>query len=253
MKGLSFKKMNVVYGLETEYRKHKSEDYVSTYSCLWEVKGTYEEASNSYEFCLERKDVKINGKKVEKLMDRIVYEIGSSLYPIRLKVSAQLGVSQILNYDEVVERWKAVTEKCRQEHPGEVLERYIRYSRDSISTPRSLLLSLFNDSFINLYFRNLYIVPEDKNIRERVEILNFPLQEIKSCYFCTIEAPEAETRKLEGALMVIVPGQEGHAEIDFKYHPKGVPDTVAGVFSAIHNGKEYRKTIKIALQRKKES
>lgn len=245
MKKLSFKTLKAVYLLNTEYRKLKEEDYVSAYSCQWHLKAQYDPASKTYTFDLDRKDVKIDRKKVEQLMDRIMLEIGNSLYPLRFEVTPQLQVNQIINYDEIVGRWRETTQKCRDEHPGDIMERYIEHSSGSFSNQRTLLLSLYRDSFINLYFRNLYELPQSPDERERMEWQNFPLSEMKSSYFCTIEEPEENRRKLEGPLMAIIPSQEGHGQVDFMYGEYGEPEEIDGLFTAIHDGKHYRKKIQI--------
>ena len=252
MEKLTFNSMQAIYLLDTEYRKLKGENYVSEYSCRWHLTARYSSTTESYEFTLYRSDVKINGEKVEKLMDRIVLEIGSSLYPVRFEVSAQMQILRIINYDEIVDRWRVTTEKCRNEHPGDVIERYIRHSSEGISDERALLLSLYKDSFINLYFRNLYMLPEEDE-RERVEWQNFPLREMKSTYYCTIEKPEENRRRLNGPLMVILPGQKGSADIDFIYGPCGELEDITGEFSATKDGNRYIKRVHIRLQDKEKN
>ncbi len=230
MEKLSFRTLQAVYLLNTEYRKLKEEDYVSAYSCQWHLKAQYDPASKTYTFDLDRKDVKIDRKKAEKLMNRIMLEIGNSLYPLRLEVTPQLQINKIINYDEIEGRWREATQKCRDEHPGDIMERYIEHSSGSFSSQRALLRSFYRDSFINLYFRNLYALPQSPDERERMEWQNFPLSEMKSCYFCTIEGPEQNRRKLEGPLGVHC----GSQEIWTAVYQKNLPDTKVPVYFIDH-------------------
>jgi hypothetical protein len=247
MDGISIKKEDWVFSLKTEYRRLKATDYVSAYSCLWHVKANYNSNTQLCDFSLDRSEVKINNREPEKLMDRIVYEIGSSLYPMRLNISQQMEIVQISNYGEVVDRWKETAEKCRNEHPGEVIDRYIDYSSANISTPLSLKRSLYGDSFFNLYFRNLYLLPEDEEERECVELPNFPEKGMKSAYYCKIQAPSATVRRLDGTLMAILPSQEGVADIDYTLGVHGAPETIAGSFTAVNRSGQYQKKIAVDL------
>ena len=248
MERITFEKLNAVYQLNTKYSKLKTEDYNSSYSCMWEVNAQRNTTSSSYVFIMDRKEVRINGKPVEKLMDRVVYEMGSALYPVRLEVTGQMEPMRILNYEEILERRKAIEEKCRKDYPGDVINRYIKHSEKYFSKPRVLLLSLYNDSFIKLYFRNLFEIPVEKDVRERVDFYNFPLSEMKSSYYCTITKPEENKRKLYGPLMAIIPGQDGQAQIEYSFSPQGNPVMINGVFTAKKDLKEYRKKIDINLQ-----
>ena len=245
MDGILLGKTDLIYGLKTEYRELKTQDYISEYSCIWHVKALYDNTVQSYEFSLDRSEVKINNREPEKLMDRIMFETGSSLYPVRFKVSKQMEISQIINYAEITGRWKETAGKCSDEYPGDVMNRYMEYSAASLSNPRTFLRSLYNDSFINLYFRNLYILPQSEDERERIELNNFPLREMKSTYYCTIKAPEANMRKLEGTLMAIISDQKGTASIDYTYGKQGEPENITGIFTAGNDSRQFQKKITV--------
>ena len=68
---------------------------------------------------------------------------------------------------------------------------------------------------------------------------------MKSTYYCKIDKPEENERRLEGSFMAIIPGQSGMAEIDYTYGTKNVPKKISGLFTVTSDSKQYQKKIDV--------
>ena len=138
------------------YCRKDFEQPISDYRCRWLIKACYNAQADMYEFTLDRKDISISHQENLKLMDKISMEMGNVFYPLQLLTVPTMGVQKIVNLGNIKRRWTEKAVECCLAYPGEVLEQYLEDSENNMSNDRKLCKYLYRDSFINMYFRNMY-------------------------------------------------------------------------------------------------
>lgn len=243
MERLTSGQLETSYSFYSEHIRKDREQPVSDYRCRWLVKGCRNTATDLYEFTLERKDISVSHQENLKLMDKISMEMGNAFYPLRILTAPTLGVREIVNIVDIRRRWTEKATECRATYPGEILEQYLENSEENMSDDRELCRFLYRDSFINMYFRNMYALTGEEE-REFFEWYNFPQPNVLSTYFCTIEG-DANKRTFAGERMAIVPSQTGVASGAYLYGKEGEIRRIDASFTAKYEQHEYEKRIRI--------
>lgn len=241
MERLILQHLKTSYLFCSEYRRKDFEQAISDYRCRWLIKACYNAQTDMYEFTLDRKDISISHQENLKLMDKISMEMGNAFYPLQLLTVPTMGVQKIVNLGDIKRRWTEKAAECRLAYPGEVLEQYLEDSENNMSNDRKLCKYLYRDSFINMYFRNMYALTAEEE-REFFEWYHFPQPNVLSTYFCTIEGSENK-RIFKGERMAIAPTQTGTASGEYLYGNEGDIREIKASFSAIYEQYEFEKRI----------
>ena len=218
----------------------------SSFKCNISLEASYEKEHDFYYFRLDRRKVLLNNRKPEKLMDRIVYEIGNSLYPLKLKVSPYLQIVNVDNLKEIYSRWKACTEKSLQKNDTEQLRKYIRIAGANFFGKEQFIESLYRDTFVKLYFRDIYKQTAE-NERKLIRWDNFPEGKMNSSYLYRVEQTDSMIRTT-GEVMKILPDMEGTYQMEYKIGMKGEIGEINGSVDKLHNNKKYSKQITITAE-----
>jgi hypothetical protein len=207
---------------------------------------SYEKEPDCYCFNLNRSNVLLNDKKPETLTDRILYEIGTSLYPLKLKVSPFLQIIDVNNREEIYSRWKKCTEKCLQKNNTELLRNYVHTNEAIFSKKERFIELLYRDTFVKLYFRNIYRQTDEK---EAILIRwdNFPESKMNSSYLYQLEKTDSMIQT-SGKIMKILPHQEGFYQMKYKVGTRGEIFEICGTVDNQHNGKKYAKQIAVTSE-----
>lgn len=132
----------------------KHPDFTQThYHSREHVVARYEKESDRYIFRLEeRSDILLDGKSPDELMDRLMIELGNTIYPLSLVVNQEGGILQVENFPYVKEQWKRKTETILKEQYTQPLERYMQIASRNLKQETALRKSLNKNTFIRLFF-----------------------------------------------------------------------------------------------------
>lgn len=243
MEGISLKSLSAEYLVKNKYSKGTDENSHSVFSCVFHLNVVHDDINNRYNYTIRRADVQIDGKPVKKLMDRIICEIGNSIYPISLVVTPQMQIIDVNNYEDIKKNWADCTKTLLKKYPSYAMSRYVKMSEKNILDKNSFIQSLYQDTFFNAYFRDIYTpMSED----EACSILwrNFPKRQMSQTYLYQINSSEDKII-LSGNIMQIVPEQEGYCTIEYKLGEKGEILDIKGKIESKHDNKLYKKEISV--------
>lgn len=249
MERLSLKSLSTVYDLQSRYVVETEENYCSVYSCAYHLDASYESESDRYIFKISRSGMQIDGKPVGKLMDKIMLEIGNSIYPLALSVSPQMKIEDVMNYAEVKQRWTECTKEQLENHPSAEMERYVDRSRRNMSDINSFIDSLRADTFFNVYFRNIY-VPTPRGEANLIQWSNFPRREMNQTYLYRVGLAEENRIDVSGQIMQIVPEQNGSYTMSYEVGAMGEIIDITGSVESRYQGRLYQKCISIKVEPK---
>lgn len=247
MEKLLFKSLSARYLVRNEYIVETEENYCSVFSCRYKVNALYDEVSGYYNFNINRADVLIDGESVRKLMDKVIFEIGNTIYPLSLTVSPNLQIKDIINYKDIKERWTNCTKNLLQKYPSPQLRRYVSMSEKNIRDIPSLIHSLYKDTFFNVYFRDIYTsTPEDE--ANAILWVNFPKREMNQTYLYTVNSVAKNKVETFGSILKIVSTQEGHYSMDYELCKTGEIHTITGKVESKYQSKVYQKKISVKME-----
>jgi hypothetical protein len=238
MDRLTVETLSADYKIVGRHIIQAKENNCSVFSCNLNVRAFRLATEDGYKFVVQRSNVLLNGKKVTKLMDRVICEMGDSLYPISLKVSPELTLLDIYNFNDVVLRRKECAESMMEKYPASPVERYIHLSEKNFTNVRALIGALCRDGFFNLYFRNIYTpTREDEAYSIRWE--NFPERDMNRAYLYRIRAINEGKISVAGEIMKITPEFSGHYSADYTIGEYGEIQIITGQADTEYNGKRY--------------
>lgn len=192
-----------------------------------QVTAQYDGINDLYLFDIQRMETLLNGKPIEKLMDRVMYDVGNSCYPIRLRVSPRLWITEVINYNEIKYRRQTCMQDWLEKAPSPELERYARFSEKNMANGKTFISSLYRDSFYNLYFRDIFTPTEGDEVR-MIRWYNFPEREMDQSYLYTLKPESANNIRMDGEIMKIVSEQNGTLEVVYETGDKGEIRQIAG-------------------------
>lgn len=242
MEGFSFDSLHACYKLESVYTVQSKDYYQSAYSSHIDIQANIDEKDGNYNFIITRSNVLLNGKPVSKLMDRIMYEIGNSLYPLVIKASNRSEIIDILNFDEIKVRWTRCGNYFIKKYPSYQLDHYISMSEKNLISKEDFIISLYQDTFTNIYFRNIY-TPPGKNEAGLIKWQNFPEKEMNQSYLYQMEIIDKDEILLSGEIMQIVPEHNGTFNMEYKTGKYGEILHTTGKVESNYKGKLYFKEI----------
>jgi len=232
--------MQIGYRIESKYIMDSEENYCSTFSSKLHVVARYEKERDSYTFILNRSEVLLNGKPAEKLMDRVMCEMGNCLYPLHLRVSPRLWVSDVLNFNEIKQRRQQCADDWKAKASSDELERYFWFSKKNTADSKTLIASLYRDTFFNLYFRDIFTPTEDDDVRT-ICWQNFPVRETDQSYFYRINPEGVNRFRLSGEIMQIKPEHNGTFDTVYETGDGGEIRRIKGRIESDREGTRYRK------------
>jgi len=120
-------------------------------------------------------------------------------------------------------------------------------SKNNVFDRRSLISSLYHDTFFNIYFRNVYTPTQDDEALPMIWV-NFPEREMNRTYLIQIAPMTGNKVEISGNVMQIVPGQEGFCKVDYELGNQGEICYISGKVESGHHKKSYTKQFIVEAQ-----
>jgi hypothetical protein len=232
--------MHAVYRMESKYIIDSEENYCSIFSSKLHIEAQYQPASDDYAFIITRLETCLNGKPPEKLMDKIMCETGNSYYPLHLRVSPKLRITEVINFNEIRQRWQTCMKDLLEKNPSSDVERYFRFSGKNMAGSNVFIPSLYRDTFYNLYFRDIFTVTAEDEVRP-ICWYNFPKRETNQTYLYRVKADGINTVRLSGEIMKIIPENNGEYETTYETGDRGEIRKIGGKMDTTEGGSRYIK------------
>ena len=245
--GTLFKSLSADYFVKNKYKKGTKDDSHTEFSCVYHLNAVYDAVHGYYTYTIGRSDILIDDRPVKKLMDKIICEIGDSIYPVSLAVTPWMQIRDVVNYEEIRQRWTDCTKELLRKYPSYPMRRYVKMSERNISDKEKLISSLYKDTFFNVYFRDIY-TPTEEN--EAMSILweNFPKREMNQTYQYQVSPMQVGRISTSGEVMQIVPGQEGNYSMDYTLGEEVEILDITGNIESKYQDKLYAKQISVKSQ-----
>lgn len=137
----------------------------------YEIGLRYTGKLNDYYFLFElsRKEVFIDHKLPETLIDQLSAGCGEIIYPLEV-ISGTSGEFMGINNKKIIaQRWNDKREELSRYYVGEKAEEILNQMDHALSSDRHLVTSVFSDQFISLYFSKVYLFSK-KDFQKEFEI-----------------------------------------------------------------------------------
>lgn len=144
----TFKQLQSKYSLSVS-RGHKG--YSSVYVCNVPVSAM---AKGEFVFFTfeKREGLLLDGQVPRQPVDKIMWQLGDSLYPFTFKVSVEGKIIGLENVQDIQGRWSAQATNILKETGGSTaVGRYVSAARRNVTDSGKLQRSLLKDSFVNLF------------------------------------------------------------------------------------------------------
>lgn len=123
------------------------------YHCREHVIVHYRREPNRYLFeFVDRKDILIDGKAPEEIMDQLMIEMGDTLYPLCLYVNHNGEILKVSCFEEVRDRWIKKTGELMQKHDTAPFKKYVQTAQRNMKTEEAFRKALTKNSFFKFYF-----------------------------------------------------------------------------------------------------
>jgi hypothetical protein len=131
-----------------------------------------------YLFTLEERfGIQLNNEAPQKVMDRLMTQLGNSLYPIELYVSERGELLAVPNFEQIKNVWLKTAKELLRQNKTLEFKNYLEAAQMNLSDEQKFLKVLPKDNFIQLFFKDY--------AENKVELafVNFPFQNRKTNYY----------------------------------------------------------------------
>lgn len=155
---MKYTTLKTCYKLESIYTK---EENISSFQCQGTFQAVRKENSQ-YTFTFDNKEqILINKHYPQQIMDKIMLQMGASLYPLQLLVSSDGELLSVENFMDISERWNKEAQILLSKQDSPLLSRYIDNSKKNIENREALKQSLMHDNLIKLLFCGLFSLKQN--------------------------------------------------------------------------------------------
>lgn len=244
MEKVPFKSLSALYELDSKYIIDNEQYYSSIYSCVYNICFVWDETNSRYNCKIDRSKVKIDNNPIRKMMDKIIYDLGNSIYPLSLNVSAQMKIMDVVNHEEIKKSWVTCAKEKLEKYPSPQMRRYIKMAQPNIVDKKLFVQSLYRDTFFNAFFRNIY-EPTPKGEAFSIVWFNFPKKQMNQTYLYEVASEQDNRIETKGNILQIVPEQNGIYSAEYTLGDKDQILSIAGNIESLYQNKLYRKQLSI--------
>lgn len=157
------------------------------------------------------REIYINTKSPETIMDELDAKTAEILYPLKIVVDVSGKWVDVYNYDEIVARWKVVKREILDYYDGEVSENHIEIIEYALEDSETLLKALSSDYFLRTFFNGIHVAHTANFSFE--DTISFPLEKGKEAVY-NIE--QKVTPYLEDSGLIKVEQKGEYVDNDFQ-------------------------------------
>lgn len=138
-----------IYSQDSVYKTTmKTQGQVVTYDITLNYKN--EQAT------LYLKNLLLNGKAPDFLVDQLACRAGNPLYPLTLSLTPHGGIHKIVNYAEILSRWNSVKNDLFTYYKDSYSQNYLQQNNDFYNSEILLNTRIQNTAFFFLFFGGIY-------------------------------------------------------------------------------------------------
>lgn len=150
------------YGVEIKYTPEDKEiRYVITIAYISSI-------HDDYHCKIDRKQVFINGAQPKRLVDVMAERCMNCIYPIDLQISPFDGINNVLNFNEVKERWNTSLKDLKKEYEGDFSNQYFDQINQSLLDQDTFFEALKNEMIYTLLFFKKEALYEKEHLKHDV-------------------------------------------------------------------------------------
>ncbi len=111
------------------------------------------EDEHTFVFELHKKQLFIDNKKPDMVMDQFAEQCGNVLYPLQVYVNTNGTILDLANYDMILQRWQVKKEILKREFSGKQVDTLLDAMDTKVADPSTIITELKEqDWFVNLFF-----------------------------------------------------------------------------------------------------
>ncbi|MBL7559573.1 hypothetical protein JAO71_07135 [Olleya sp. YSTF-M6] len=162
------KKLNAKYGCSVLFDDGKSKNEIR-YKLDITFTGNIENKIKTFRITRGDK-IYINDIIQNNFIDKLAIETSKCLYPLHIKTNRKGKLIEILNFDEIINRWEQIKKKIKENYKSKLTDNYIKATEKSLVDKKILLDKISKDWFLNLYFSEIYkFYSQDLYINENLK------------------------------------------------------------------------------------
>jgi len=150
------------YGVEISYAPNLNIQYIINVDYL-------ESLESDYHCKFSRKQFFINGKQPTRLIDTLAEKCMNAIYPIHFRTNSYGLIREVLNFDEIKERWQLKQKTLISAYQGEFVENYFSQINRSFESKDTLLKAMQRELFYSLFSFQMEAATTRDNQMEHVD------------------------------------------------------------------------------------
>jgi hypothetical protein len=139
------------------YQDFENEKLIKEVHYEVDINCTNRHSYNDFVFEINRKQVYVNNKEPDLLVEQMLEKSAKAIFPIRIIPAEDGTLSEIDNHDEIVQRWRSLKEHLGSYYYSDIAYKILNKVQKLILNKQELEKSLNQDWFFHLYFSPLYI------------------------------------------------------------------------------------------------
>ncbi|AZA53420.1 hypothetical protein [Chryseobacterium sp. G0201] len=105
-----------------------------------------------FEYSIRRKNILINDKAPDLVIEQISEKIGNIFFPLEVETLENGNLKHISNLDEIRKRWKSLKPKLVEYYKGKLAQGLIKNIEDELESKNIIQNRILNSFFYRLYF-----------------------------------------------------------------------------------------------------
>ena len=142
------------YGYTCQVFENNKLVHTITYEIAVDSSHSY--AQDGFIFEVDRKTVYLDNASAASQTEQIADLCSQALYPLKLKVSDENLLLEILNHADIKQRWKKIKDNLSLYYKGKIISALLQKTEKLLYNKTVLTTSLYETWFFDLYFRPIY-------------------------------------------------------------------------------------------------